>query len=109
MENEDHLDAIFSALADRRRRHMLACLAEGPKGIGALAHLGGLKISAASKHIALLEDAGLVLKGRKGREVICYMNYDVWKTVAGFVAMHAQFWAGRLEELDKYLKDAGHE
>jgi DNA-binding transcriptional ArsR family regulator len=109
MENETQLDAVFGALSDRRRRKMLASLAEAPKGVGELAASAGLKASAASKHIAQLEDAGLVLKSRRGREIVCHMNYDVWKIVAGFVAMHAEFWAGRLAELNEYLKGVGRE
>lgn len=106
MENEERFDAIFTALADRRRRAMLELLAREPKAVSELARFTGLNMSAASKHIALLEQAGLVLKGRSGREVICHMNFDVWKAVASYVAMHAQFWAGRLDELERYLGEA---
>lgn len=109
MENEDQLDAVFLALADRRRRAMLAELAAGPRAIGELAALGGWRMSAASKHIAVLEEAGLVFKSRRGREVICHMNFDVWRTVASYIALHAKFWAGRLDELENYIKEAGGE
>lgn len=83
---------------------MLEALAESSRTVGDLAAAANMKFSAASKHVALLEDAGLVLKGRRGREIICHMNFDMWKQVAGYVSMHAQFWAGRLAELDAYLK-----
>lgn len=105
MENINQLDMIFAALADSRRRAMLELLAREPKGVGELASAAGLKMSAASKHIAQLQEAGLLLKGKRGRDVICHMNYDAWKDVAGYVAMHAQFWAGRLDELDHYLRE----
>lgn len=109
MENEDHLDAVFMALADRRRRAILAELAAGPRSIGDLAEIGGWRMSAASKNIAVLEAAGLVLKSRQGREVYCYMNFDVWREVASYIALHAKFWAGRLDELEAYIKEAGGE
>lgn len=107
MENEDYLDAVFYALADKRRRHMLEALAESPKPVGVLAERGGLKISAASKNIAVLEAAGLLYKSRHGRTTLCHMNFDAWKDVARYVAMHAAFWSGRLSELEHYLKEAG--
>lgn len=107
MENEDQLDAVFLALADRRRRAMLAELAAGPRSIGELAAIGGWRMSAASKNIAALEEAGLVLKSRRGREVYCHMNFDMWRTVASYIALHAKFWAGRLDELESYIKEAG--
>jgi DNA-binding transcriptional ArsR family regulator len=107
MENEDQLDAVFFALSDRRRRHLLAELAAGPKAVSELASLSNLKLSATSKHIAALEAADLLFKTRRGREVYCHLNFDVWRAVASYIAMHAKFWAGRLDELEHYLKDAG--
>lgn len=106
MENEEQLDKLFFALADRRRRAMLEALAESPKDVSALAARAGLLASAASKNIAVLEAAGLIYKSRQGRVVTCHMNFDAWKQVAGYVAMHARFWAGRLSELEQYLKEA---
>ncbi len=107
MENEEHLDAVFYALSDRRRRHLLAELAEGPKPVSVLAEALGLKMSAMSKHIAVLETAGLVIKTRRGRQIYCHLNFDVWRVVAEYIAMHAKFWGGRLDELETYLKEAG--
>lgn len=109
MENEDRLDLVFYALADRRRRRLLGELAAGPKPVRALAAAVGLKVSATSKHLAALEAAGLVLKIKQGRETVCHMNFDVWRVVAGYIAMHATFWAGRLNELEAYLKQVGDE
>lgn len=104
METEDRLDAIFFALADRRRRVLLAELAVSPKSVSQLVELGGMKLSATSKHIAALEAANLLYKTRNGREVYCHLNVDAWKEVANYIAMHAKFWAGRLDELEAHLK-----
>jgi len=103
MENNDQLSVIFYALSDTRRRRMLEALAEAPNTVGALAELTSMRISAASKNIAVLESAGLIYKSRQGRETVCHMNFDIWRSVAGYVAMHAQFWAGRLDELAQHL------
>jgi DNA-binding transcriptional ArsR family regulator len=107
METDDQLDAVFFALSDRRRRHLLAELAAGPRAISVLAATQDLTLSATSKHIAALEAADLLFKMRRGREVYCHLNFDVWRKVAGYIAMHAKFWAGRLDELEQHLKDAG--
>jgi len=107
MENDEQLDLVFYALADRRRRHMLEQLADGPKPVSALADAVGLKMSAASKHIAALEAAGLIMKIRQGREMVCHMNFDRWRMVAGYIAMHAKFWASRLNELENHLREMG--
>lgn len=104
METEVRLDAIFFALSDSRRRLLLAELAAGPKSVNQLAGLAGMKLSAASKHISALEVATLLYKTRNGREIYCHLNFDVWSEVANYIAMHATFWAGRLDELEAHLK-----
>lgn len=106
MENEEKLDAVFYALSDSRRRLLLEELAAGPRSVNQLAAVAGMKISATSKHIAVLEAGELVVKTRQGREVLCHLNYDVWREVAGYVAMHTKFWSGRLDELATHLKSA---
>lgn len=107
METERQLNAVFFALADQRRRALLAELAAGPRTVSQLALTNGRKLSATSKDLATLEAADLILKRRQGRVVYCHMNYDVWRVVAAYIAMHARFWAGRLDELESYLKDTG--
>lgn len=104
METEERLDAIFFALSDRRRRLLLAELAAGPKSVSQLVELGGMKLSATSKHIAALEIANLLYKTRSGREVYCHLHFNVWQEIANYIAMHAKFWAGRLDELEAHLK-----
>lgn len=107
MENEKRLDAIFFALSDSRRRLLLAELAAGPRPVSQLAATAGMKPSAASKHIAVLEAGNLLFKTQQGREVYCHLNFDVWQEVAGYIAMHAKFWSGRLDELETHLKNTG--
>ena len=107
MENDTQLDAIFYALADRRRRALLAELASGPKTVSQLAALLEMNISATSKHISWFEQAQLLLKIRRGRELYCHVNFATWQHLANYIAMHAQFWSGRLDELDTYLNQKG--
>lgn len=107
MENEERLDAVFFALSDNRRRRFLEELAAGPKSVGQLAAASGMKLSAASKHVAALEAGNLIYKTRHGREVRCHLHLDVWREVAGYMAMHAKFWTGRLDELENHLRETG--
>jgi DNA-binding transcriptional ArsR family regulator len=107
METDSSPDAVFFALSDSRRRWLLAELAAGPRSVSELAKAADMKMSAASKHIAVLEAGHLLHKIRDGRHLYCHLNFDVWREVAGYVAMHAKFWAGRLDELEAHLKDTG--
>lgn len=107
MENEERLDAVFYALSDRRRRFMLAELAAGPKSVSELAATAQMNISAASKHIAILETARLIYKTRQQRQLYCHLHFDVWREVANYIGMHAKFWAGRLDELSSFIKETG--
>lgn len=107
MENDERLDAVFFALSDRRRRLLLAELAAGPRSVGQLAATTGMKLSATSKHITQLEAGNLLFKTRHKREVYCHLNFDVWREVASYIAMHANFWSGRIDELETHLKGTG--
>jgi hypothetical protein len=49
----------------------------------------------------------LLYKLRDGRHLYCHLNFDVWREVTSYVAMHAKFWAGRLDELEAHLNDTG--
>lgn len=107
MENDAKLDAVFFALSDGRRRLLLAELAVGPRSISQLATTTGMKISATSKHITILEAGDLLFKTRKSREVYCHLNFEVWREVASYISMHASFWSGRIDELEIHLKASG--
>jgi DNA-binding transcriptional ArsR family regulator len=86
---------------------LLTELADGPQTVSQLATLLGINISTASKHISLLEQAQLLLKSRRGRELYCHVNFDPWQHLASYIAIHTQFWSGRLNELDAYLNQTG--
>ncbi|MDV7339739.1 metalloregulator ArsR/SmtB family transcription factor [Terasakiella sp. A23] len=103
MENENQLDLIFAALADQRRRQIVEDVSEGARSVGEIAARLDLKVSAASKHIAQLEEAGIIYKTRQGRTIYCHINFDVWKIVAAHIARQASFWNNRLNELDAFL------
>ncbi len=108
MENDDHLDAVFFALSDSKRRGILTYLSEGPKSVGDIAANFELTMGAISKNIKILETARLIHKRKQGRFVYCHMNFDIWRDVAKFIAMHARFWNSRLDELDAYINTITH-
>jgi len=103
MENENHMDAIFFALSDSKRRSILTDLSEDSKTVGQLAQNFDLTMGAVSKNIKILQDAELIYKSKRGRHVYCHMNFDIWRKVAKFIAMHSKFWERRLDELDSYI------
>jgi len=103
MENENLLDSIFFALSDSKRRSILTELSEESKSVGELAGSFDLTMGAVSKNITILEKAGLIHKSKRGRQVYCHMNFDVWRKVAQFIAMQTKFWERRLNELESYI------
>lgn len=103
MESKERLDRIFFALADSRRRSILEELSENQRTVGELAGILSMALSAVSKHIALLEKAGLIYKTRQGRTVYCHMNFDIWKEVTLYVSLHLKFWSARLDELENFV------
>lgn len=103
MENEVELDSIFFALSDSKRRSILTELSEESKSVGELAKSFDLTMGAVSKNIKILEKAELIYKNKRGRQVYCHMNFDIWHKVAKFIAMQTKFWERRLKELETYI------
>ncbi len=97
------LDGIFFALSDSKRRSILTELSEESKSVGELASSFELTMGAVSKNIKILEQADLIFKSKRGRQVYCHMNFDVWRKVAKFIAMQTKFWERRLNELESYI------
>ena len=109
MESDERLDRIFFALSDSRRRCIVEELSESQRTVGELAEKLSMAVSAVSKHIALLENAGLIYKTKHGRTVQCHMNFDIWKDVAMYVGLHLKFWSARLDELDIFVGGSSNE
>ncbi len=103
MENERQLDSIFFALSNSKRRLILSELSEEPKSVGELAGRFDLTMGAVSKNIKILEKAELIYKRKRGRQVYCHMNFDIWREVAKFISMQTKFWELRLNELESYI------
>jgi DNA-binding transcriptional ArsR family regulator len=98
------LDGVFHALADPTRRAMLRSLAAGKRNIGELAAPFRMSFSAASKHVKVLEGAGLVRRRVEGRFHICQIEPAPLRTAEEWLSFYARFWSGRLAALDAVPK-----
>lgn len=97
------LDATFQALSDSTRRAILARLREGDASISELARPFKMSFAAVSKHIRVLEGAGLVTRRVEGRAHRCRLNAEPLRAVADWSARYRAFWERRLEALDDLL------
>ena len=99
----DQLSATFAALADPTRRAMLARLAEGEATVNQLAEPFELKLPTVSKHLKVLQQAGLVTQGRKAQWRPCRLEIAPLKEVAHWVDRYRRIWDERWNQLDAYL------
>lgn len=100
---------MFRALADPTRRLMLERLARGDQTVGELADPLAMSLAGASKHIGVLEEAGLVRREKKGRERICSLDPAGLYAVRDWVERYSKFWKERLDALEDALKEDGDE
>jgi len=105
----DRLDAIFSALADPTRRAILARLAGGETSVTELAEPFAISLPAVSRHLKVLERAGLIARGREAQWRPCRLDAMPLKEVADWVAQYRTAWEGRFDRLDDYLKELQQE
>jgi DNA-binding transcriptional ArsR family regulator len=97
------LNRTFSALADPTRRQILAHLAHGDRRVTDLARPHNMSLPAVSKHLRVLEDAGLLRRRRYGRVHEMQLNADPLKKAAQWVEEYRKFWEGSLDRLADYL------
>lgn len=100
----DTLSATFSALADPTRRAILARLAQGEATVNELAEPFDISLPAISKHLKVLERAGLITQGRKAQWRPCRLEAAPLKEVSEWVAQYQTIWEESLDRLDDYLQ-----
>ncbi|MDH3455373.1 MAG: metalloregulator ArsR/SmtB family transcription factor [Gemmatimonadota bacterium] len=103
--NSSHLDLTFGALADPIRRAILARLAVGATTVGELAQPFEISRPAISKHLRVLERAGLVQRTRDGRVSRCRLDASPMRDAAEWVDRYRTFWEQQLAALSKYLEE----
>ena len=101
----ESLDDIFHALSSEPRRVMLGALAEGERTVGDLASPFDISLAAVSKHLKVLEGAGLVERRVEGRTTICRLRPEPLGDVREWVAFIEQFWTTRLDRLEQLLTE----
>ncbi|MDQ8020345.1 MAG: metalloregulator ArsR/SmtB family transcription factor [Moraxellaceae bacterium] len=110
----DRLSATFSALADPTRRAILARLALGETSVKELAEPFEISLPAVTKHLKVLQRAGLITQGRHAQWRPCKLEAKPLQEASAWIEQYRQFWELRLDRLEEYLrelqsKEGGHE
>lgn len=105
VEHDSHaLDTIFHALGDVTRRTMLGDLAAGERTVGELAQPFAMSLAAASKHIKVLEAAGLIRRDIRGRTHVCSLDPAPLMSADEWLGVYRRFWTDRLDTLEQLLR-----
>jgi DNA-binding transcriptional ArsR family regulator len=106
VNNQRALDSTFAALSDATRRGILARLATGEASVTELAKPYDMSLPAVSKHLRVLESAGLVARSKDGRVHRCRLEAAPMKSAADWMAHYRQFWEAQLDSLQRYLENS---
>ena len=101
----DRLSSTFAALADPTRRAILARLALGETSVAELAAPFSISPPAVTKHLKVLQRAGLITQGRQAQWRPCKLEAAPLQEAAGFIDQYRQFWEQSFDRLDSYLKE----
>ena len=101
----DHLSATFAALADPTRRAILARLALGETSVSELAKPFDISLPAVSRHLKVLEGAGLISRGREAQWRPCRLEAGALKDLDGWLERYRRFWSGSFDKMDAYIAE----
>ena len=101
----DALDSTFAALADPTRRAILARLASGQASVTDLAEPFDMSMPAISKHLKVLEHAGLIARGREAQWRPCRLQALPLKNASDWIEHYRRFWTESFDRLDEYLRE----
>jgi DNA-binding transcriptional ArsR family regulator len=104
----DHLSTIFAALADPTRRAILARLSSGEASVTELAEPFDMSLPAVSKHLKVLERAGLIERGREAQWRPCRLRANPLREVDDWVEQYRRHWEESFDRLDEYLRKLQH-
>jgi len=105
MAGTDQLSRVFSALADPTRRAILARLTQGEATVSELAAPFALSLPGVSKHLKVLQRAGLITQGRKAQWRPCRLDAAPLKDVADWIERYRRHWEERFDRLDEFLRE----
>jgi DNA-binding transcriptional ArsR family regulator len=103
--SSDQLSSTFAALADPTRRAILSRLSDGEASVQELAEPFDMTLPAVSKHLKVLEHAGLIARGRKAQWRPCRLDASPLRDAADWIDHYRKFWEESLSRLDDYLKE----
>ena len=102
--DDDRLDDTFAALANSTRRRILARLAEGEASVNDLAAPFDLTLPAVSKHIKVLERAGLIVRSQRAQYRPCALDPSAFEAISGWADQYRPIWDARFDRMEQYLK-----
>ncbi len=103
------LDMTFAALADETRRAILSRLARGPATVTEIARPFPISLPAISRHLRVLERAGLLVREKQGRVHTCSLNAAPLRAASRWLDLYAPYWEGQLDALGQFLEAADEE
>jgi DNA-binding transcriptional ArsR family regulator len=102
---DDDLDDMFAALADRTRRSIVAQLTQGDATVNELAAPHAMSVQAVSRHIQVLERAGLVSRRRHRQTRPCHLEAEALRTATDWIDEQRALWTDRFDQLDQHLAE----
>ena len=105
MPTPDTLSTTLSALADPTRRAILARLAEGEATVNELARPFAISLPAVSRHLKVLEGAGLISRGREAQWRPCRLEAEALRDVDDWLDRYRRFWSGSFDKMDAYIAE----
>ncbi len=109
MLEADQTDKVFSALADKSRRKVVEILYNKDASILEISESFSMSFQALSKHIKILEAAGIVNKEKVGKYMICSLNHGALKQSLKWISYYSDFWNESFNKLDKLIKKEKHD
>jgi DNA-binding transcriptional ArsR family regulator len=103
MRTPDPLSETLSALADPTRRAILERLSRGPASVNEIAEPFDISLPAVSRHLRVLEGAGLISRGREAQWRPCQLEADALKRVDEWLEHYRRFWTGGFDKMDAYI------
>lgn len=109
LADDDRLDLIFQALSNRTRRALLARLKDGPSMVTELAKPFGMSLNAISKHLSVLERAGLIDRSIEGRIHSCAINAGPMATADQWLDAYSAYWSSQIDNLAGFVESDSQE
>ncbi|MFD0591130.1 ArsR/SmtB family transcription factor [Paenibacillus sp. GCM10027627] len=105
MRSDDRLNDIFYALSDSTRREIVHLLAHGERTVTELAHPFDISLAAVSKHVKVLETAGLLQRTIQGRTHYCRLNASTMETATQWLNLYERYWSVRFDAFEAKLSE----